>query len=54
VREAKKAINYERNTWMESGLNAELQAARTVFGTEDKQEGVTAFIDKRKPEFRNR
>ncbi|MDR2156293.1 MAG: enoyl-CoA hydratase/isomerase family protein [Clostridiales Family XIII bacterium] len=54
VREAKKAINYERNTWIESGLNAELQAARTVFGTADKQEGVTAFIEKRKPVFKNR
>jgi len=28
--------------------------ARTVFSTEDKVEGVDAFINKRKPVFKNK
>lgn len=51
---AKKAINEGRNLSLEQGLAVELGVARKCFSTEDKQEGVDAFINKRKPAFRNK
>jgi len=39
---------------METGLNMEVQAFREVFDTEDRVEGSQAFLDRRKPNFRNR
>lgn len=54
VRGTKKAINEGRNLSLEQGLNIEVSVARNCFLTEDKKEGVDAFINKRKPVFRNK
>jgi len=54
VRGAKKAINVGRGLSIEQGMAIELGMARTVFSTEDKVEGVDAFINKRKPVFKNK
>lgn len=35
-----------------AGLEAELQAAAILFATEDRQEGMRAFLEKRRPQFR--
>jgi enoyl-CoA hydratase len=54
VRGAKKAINDERNHTIEQGLAVELAVTRETFSSEDKKEGVDAFINKRKAEFKNK
>lgn len=54
VKGAKKAINQGRNLSLEQGLAIELAEQIVCFSSEDKQEGVEAFINKRTPEFKNR
>lgn len=52
--EIKKSVNYERNSWINQGLNAELASGRYVFTTEDHLEGINAFIEKRTAVFKNK
>lgn len=47
---AKKSIN-ETRAQLDSGLELEAALASLLFETEDKEEGMTAFIKKRDPEF---
>ncbi|MDR2089882.1 MAG: enoyl-CoA hydratase/isomerase family protein [Clostridiales Family XIII bacterium] len=54
VRGTKRAVNSERNMTIAQGLAEELAVTRQVFGSEDKKEGVDAFINKRKADFKNR
>jgi enoyl-CoA hydratase/3-hydroxyacyl-CoA dehydrogenase len=54
VRRAKAAINQTLQTDLDSGLAFELEAVARTFGTEDQQEGMTAFLERRKPEFKGR
>lgn len=54
VRSAKTAMNAERRQSMPYGIAVELDAAGRVFASEDKIEGVAAFIEKRKPAFKNK
>ena len=54
VRTAKRCVNCERNFSIQQGLKVELMGAREVFSTEDHLEGVNAFIEKRKAEFKNK
>ena len=53
ARNAKKAINSGRNLSIEQGLAIELALAKECFRTEDKVEGVDAFVNKRKAQFKN-
>jgi enoyl-CoA hydratase len=51
---AKKVIDEGYEADLTSGLALEAQAFALCFGTEDKTEGVTAFLEKRPPQFRGR
>jgi len=48
---AKKAINEGINMTFEDGLKRESELFSALFETLDMQEGVSAFIEKRKPAF---
>ena len=51
VGSAKTAINRGIDLDLANGLELEKDLAGLVFGTQDKQEGVEAFLAKRAPEF---
>lgn len=51
---AKAAINMGANTDLNSGLLIEKFASTIAFSTEDRYEGTTAFIEKRKPNFKGK
>ncbi|WP_347491210.1 enoyl-CoA hydratase-related protein [Desulfoscipio sp. XC116] len=51
---AKTAINVGANTDINSGLLFEKFAQVIAFSTEDRVEGTTAFLEKRKPDFQGR
>jgi enoyl-CoA hydratase len=54
VRQAKKAIHQGLQTDLTSGLLIEVQAYERMIATEDRHEGIRAFNEKRKPEFKGR
>ncbi|MFQ6000089.1 MAG: enoyl-CoA hydratase-related protein [Anaerolineae bacterium] len=54
VGRAKAAINKAMQTDLDTGLAYEIEAVSLTFGTEDKEEGMTAFIEGRKPEFKGK
>ncbi len=54
VRQAKASIHYGMQSDLRTGLSYEIQAYNRMVGTEDRLEGVRAFNEKRKPEFRGR
>lgn len=54
VRLAKDAILKAFDTTLEGGLDYERKAFYLLFATEDRTEGMTAFLEKRKPVFRGR
>jgi len=49
---SKLAINLSTGTDLPTGLAIEKLAQTVLFSTEDRIEGTTAFIEKRKPEFK--
>jgi len=51
---AKIAINNGENVDLATGLDIELQCFAQCFATEDQKEGMKAFIEKRKPQFKNK
>ena len=54
VRQAKKSIHQGLQTDLTSGLLIEVQAYERMISTEDRHEGVRAFNEKRKPQFKGR
>ena len=54
VRYAKVAITKGADMDLGKGLELEKDIAGITFGTDDKQEGMEAFLEKRKAKFRNR
>jgi enoyl-CoA hydratase/carnithine racemase len=52
VRLAKQAVLAAEETAMSAGLDHERRLYELAMATEDRVEGMTAFIEKRKPEFR--
>ncbi len=54
VRLAKQAINKAQELPLDHGLNFEQNAFYLLFSSEDQQEGMQAFLEKRKPQFRGK
>jgi enoyl-CoA hydratase len=51
---AKEAVNRAFETTLAEGVRFERRLFHSTFATEDQKEGMAAFIEKRKPAFRNR
>ena len=54
VRYAKVAINSGLDLDLDNALELEKDLAALSFASEDKKEGMYAFLEKRKAEFKNR
>lgn len=54
VRLAKQAINKAQELPLDHGLSFEQNAFYLLFSSEDQQEGMQAFLEKRKPQFRGK
>jgi enoyl-CoA hydratase/carnithine racemase len=54
ARLAKQAVLAAEETAMSAGLDHERRLYELAMATEDRVEGMNAFIEKRKPEFRGR
>ena len=50
----KQAINASADLPLARGIAYEAEIYNTAFNTEDKEEGLSAFLEKRPPSFRNR
>jgi len=53
VQIAKEAINTGYETSLSEGLHFEKRMFHSTFSTEDRKEGMTAFVEKRKAEFKD-
>lgn len=51
---AKQAVKNAARLDLRAGLDAEVDLFALCFSSEDKEEGVKAFLEKRKPEFKGR
>lgn len=51
VSAVKRAANYRRSTWIQQGLAVELAGQNAMFATADHNEGISAFLEKRKSVF---
>ena len=51
---AKETVNRAQETSLSEGARFERRLFLSMFSTEDQKEGMKAFIEKRKPAFRNR
>ncbi|WP_229657426.1 3-hydroxyacyl-CoA dehydrogenase/enoyl-CoA hydratase family protein [Thermogymnomonas acidicola] len=51
---AKRLVNRGADVAYDSGLEMEAMAMGMLYGTEDLKEGISAFLQKRKPEFKGR
>jgi enoyl-CoA hydratase len=51
---AKEAVSRSQELTLAEGLRYERRLFQSLFATEDQKEGMAAFVEKRKPKFRNR
>ncbi len=51
---AKEAVKFASKSNLDEGLRREVDLFAICFSTEDKQEGVSAFLEKRKPDFQGK
>jgi enoyl-CoA hydratase len=50
----KEAVKFAAKSNLDEGLRREVDLFAICFSTEDKEEGVAAFLEKRKPDFRGK
>jgi enoyl-CoA hydratase len=51
---AKEAVNRAFEVSLAEGVRSERRAFHALFATEDQGEGMAAFVEKRKPDFKGR
>jgi len=51
---AKESVNRAFETTLAEGIRFERRVFHSLFGTEDQKEGMSAFVEKRMPDFKNR
>jgi enoyl-CoA hydratase len=51
---AKEAVNRAYEMTLAEGIRYERRVFHALFATEDQKEGMTAFVDKRSPRFKNK
>jgi len=54
VQQAKEVLNKAFETTLSNGLDYERKAFVLLAGTEDRNEGIKAFLEKRQPEFKGK
>lgn len=54
LRIAKEAVNHAYETHLQEGIYLERRLLWSTFALEDRHEGLTAFAERRAPQFRNR
>ena len=54
VREAKRLVNQGGESHIDVALSFEQATLSNLYQTEDAREGIRAFVEKRKPNFRGR
>jgi enoyl-CoA hydratase len=54
VKAAKEAVLKSANISLDEGLDFERKSFYMLFASEDRREGMKAFLEKRKPEFKGR
>ncbi len=52
VMQTKKALNMSGHSDLRSGYHYEIEAYNQLLATKDREEGITAFNEKRKPKFK--
>ena len=52
--EFESALNRAYETTLAEGIRFERRVFHSMFATEDQKEGMSAFSEKRKPEFKHR
>ena len=50
----KEAVNVSFSSTLQEGLRFESRAFHSTFATEDRKEGMAAFVEKREPQFKHR
>jgi enoyl-CoA hydratase len=50
----KESVNRAYETTLNEGVRFERRLFHSMFATDDKKEGMTAFVEKREPKFKNR
>jgi enoyl-CoA hydratase len=51
---AKEAVNRAYETTLSEGVMAERRMFHSLFATDDQKEGMAAFVEKRRPDFKHR
>ncbi|HXA71283.1 MAG TPA: enoyl-CoA hydratase-related protein, partial [Stellaceae bacterium] len=54
TRQVKHSVNYGLNMDLQSGMMFEIEVYNRMVPTDDRREGIRAFNEKRKPQFRGR